>query len=135
MRDNQPDSLTCPHCGNSGKIYDLKGKTPQQNLKKCSKCRKEFTEKIGTIAEGSKLPVSVWVSAISVIGQQKGNPPKRKIVTQLVSELKISRPTATRIYNKIERQLLLFEVEDALEELVEQGRITKVPGCCYDIIP
>lgn len=69
------DGPTCPHCGNCGKVYALKGvrskpskKNPQgikrHGLKKCAECRKQFTVRIGTIFEESHIPLHKWLQAI-----------------------------------------------------------------------
>ena len=54
----------CPHCGNAENIYALKGRTTRPGLYKCSKCRKPFTAKIGTILEDSHISVRVWLQAV-----------------------------------------------------------------------
>ena len=41
-----PHGPVCPHCANSKKVYEIKGKRP--GLRTCGKCRKQFTVKIGT---------------------------------------------------------------------------------------
>lgn len=77
-----PEGPVCPHCGNVGKIYELKGvrskpskKNPEgverHGLKKCAECRKQFTVRIGTIFEESHLPLSKWLQAIYLMCSSK----------------------------------------------------------------
>lgn len=53
------DSITCPHCS-STKIYRFS----TRKLYKCGTCRKQFTVRVGTIFEDSKLPLQKWFLAI-----------------------------------------------------------------------
>lgn len=76
------DGPTCPHCGNCGKVYALKGvrskpskKNPEgierHGLKKCAECRKQFTVRIGTIFEESHIPLHKWLQAIYLMTSSK----------------------------------------------------------------
>ena len=69
-----PNGPVCPHCGNSERIYDLKGvrskpskKNPEgvvrHGLKKCGKCKKQFTVRVGTVFESSHIPLHKWFQA------------------------------------------------------------------------
>ncbi len=77
-----PDGPVCPHCGNCGKVYELKGvrskpskKNPEgverHGLKKCAECRKQFTVRIGTIFEESHIPLHKWLQAIHLMCSSK----------------------------------------------------------------
>jgi transposase-like protein len=39
------------------KIYEIKGRSARTGLKKCGRCRKQFTVKIGTVFESSHVSV------------------------------------------------------------------------------
>jgi transposase-like protein len=65
------DGKKCPHCGNTGKIYELKGKSARAGLNKCGECKKEFTVRIGTIFEDSKIPLHKWLQAFYLICSSK----------------------------------------------------------------
>jgi len=70
-----PKGPVCPHCG-SEKIYVL---APKPNSKrpvrpgvyKCGACRKQFTVRIGTIFEDSKIPLRKWLMAIHLMTSSK----------------------------------------------------------------
>jgi transposase-like protein len=49
----------CPHCNNP-KVYEYK----DGKLYKCAKCRKQFSAKVGTVFEGSKIPLTKWFITI-----------------------------------------------------------------------
>lgn len=59
-----PQGPVCPHCNHEGKVYRLTGKTSRPGLRKCAACRKQFTVRVGTIFEGSHIPLSKWLIAI-----------------------------------------------------------------------
>lgn len=54
------DEVTCPKCGVVGEAY----KYSDGRLFKCGACRKQFTVRVGTIFEDSKLPLQKWFLAI-----------------------------------------------------------------------
>jgi transposase-like protein len=59
-----PDGPVCPHCGGATSISKMNGKSTRIGTYKCYQCRKPFTVKIGTILEGSHLPLNLWLQAI-----------------------------------------------------------------------
>jgi|GEM_PF-48818 len=59
-----PNGPVCPHCGNGGPVYALKGKTTRIGLRKCAKCRKQFTVKVGTVFESSHIPLHKYLLAL-----------------------------------------------------------------------
>ena len=59
-----PDGPICSHCGNTERIYALKGKTTRIGLRKCGKCRKQFTVKVGTAFESSHIPLHKYLLAL-----------------------------------------------------------------------
>ncbi len=76
------DGPICPHCGGMDKAYALKGvrskpskKNPEgverHGLYKCGHCRKQFTVRIKTIFEESKIPLHKWLQAIHLMCSSK----------------------------------------------------------------
>ena len=43
-----PNGPICPHCGETGRIGRLNGKTTRIGLRKCYACKKPFTVRMGT---------------------------------------------------------------------------------------
>ncbi len=95
------DGVTCPHCGNCGKIYELKGvrskpskKNPEgverHGLKKCAECRKQFTVRVGTVFESSHVPLTKWLQAAYLMMRSK----KGISAKQLERTLEVTYKTA-----------------------------------------
>src|SRR3989338_2599647 len=62
-----PHGVQCPKC----RLWDvtrLKGRT---GLFQCRHCRKQFTVTVGTIFEGSHIPLSKWVAAFHLLCASK----------------------------------------------------------------
>lgn len=66
-----PNGAVCPHCKTTDKIYALNGKYDRPGLKKCGKCRKTFTVKVGTVYESSHIPVHKWLQATYLLSASK----------------------------------------------------------------
>jgi transposase-like protein len=74
----------CPHCGGEGYALVAKeeSKRPgRPGLKKCKVCRQQFTVRVGSVFEESKLPLGKWLMAMHLITSSKKG----------VSSLQISR--------------------------------------------
>jgi transposase-like protein len=65
------DGPECPHCGNVGKTYVLKGKRARVGLRRCKACRKDFTAKVGTVFESSHIPLHKWFQAVFLMASSK----------------------------------------------------------------
>lgn len=73
-----PTGVVCPHCQNkdSKPIYKIEpkanSKTPaRKGVHKCGACRKQFSVTVGTVFEGSHIPISKWLMAIFIICSSK----------------------------------------------------------------
>jgi transposase-like protein len=55
-----PDGPVCPHCGATDRIGAVTGKGARLGLKFCCRCRKQFRVTIGTLFEGSHVPLHKW---------------------------------------------------------------------------
>jgi transposase-like protein len=77
-----PHGPVCPHCGNNERIYALQGvrskpsKTNPEGvvrhgLKKCGKCRKQFTVRVGTVFESSHIPLHKWFQGAHLLCSSK----------------------------------------------------------------
>src|SRR5438874_10391327 len=65
-----PEGPVCPHCGvQDPKHYLLKSET--RKLWKCRACRKQFTVTVGTIFEGSHIPLQKWLLAFYLLCSSK----------------------------------------------------------------
>ena len=55
-----PRGPVCPHCGATDRIGAVTGKGARPGLKFCCRCRKQFRVTIGTLFEGSHVPLHKW---------------------------------------------------------------------------
>jgi len=58
-----PRGPVCPHCGAADRIGSVTGKGARAGLKFCCACRKQFRATIGTMFEGSHVPLHKWFQA------------------------------------------------------------------------
>lgn len=75
-----PNGVTCPHC-RRGKseckdVYRLEpkptSKSPgRKGLYCCAACRKQFSVTVGTVFEGSHIPISKWLMAMFILCSSK----------------------------------------------------------------
>ena len=80
-----PNGPVCPHC-DCTEAYKLTAKPDsdkpvRKGVYKCKECRKQFTVRIGTIFEDSKLPLCKWLMALHLLTSSKKG----------ISSLQISR--------------------------------------------
>lgn len=66
-----PNGPTCPHCGAVDRITSVNGKTARMGLKRCGHCKQQFTVKVGTILEGSHVPLTLWFQAAHLLCSSK----------------------------------------------------------------
>jgi transposase-like protein len=65
-----PDGPACAHCRAKG-VTRLGGAAAKRWLFQCNACRKEFSATVGTIFEGSHIPMRKWVIAIHLMCSSK----------------------------------------------------------------
>ena len=96
----------CPHCQYvSDKHYRLKTKGEYNG--KCRHCKKIFTVTVGTIFEGSHVPLDKWFYAIYVFLAHK----KGISSIQLSKDIGVTQKTAWFMLNRIRHNLLGKELE------------------------
>jgi len=71
-----PNKPVCPHCGVTGEAYKLEPKPrakthARKGVWKCGACREQFTVTVGTIFEGSHIPLHKWLAAIHLLCASK----------------------------------------------------------------
>jgi transposase-like protein len=80
----------CPHCGvvdsacyirrlNGSSRATRTGTQSQRRVRKCGTCRKQFSVLIGTIFQGSKIPVRTWLLVILELCSSKNGVSAREI--------------------------------------------------------
>src|SRR5689334_12857283 len=74
-----PKGAVCPHCKNDGQGKPISKLEPKPDSKSavrkgvyfCGACRKQFTVTVGTVFEGSHIPISKWLMAIFILCSSK----------------------------------------------------------------
>lgn len=90
----------CPHCGGVVRISAIKPnpeKRVRHGLKKCGQCKGQFTVRMGTIFEESKLPLHKWLQAIYLMCSSK----KGISAKQLERTLEVTYKTAWFLAHRI----------------------------------
>jgi transposase-like protein len=70
-----PNGPVCAHCGSSG-CYGLKARETSRvkvraGVYKCKTCWRQFSVTVGTVFEGSKIPLGKWLMAFFILGSSK----------------------------------------------------------------
>jgi len=115
-----PDGPVCPHCGEHGAYkltaHKTDSKRPmRKGVYKCCGCRKQFTVRVGTIFEESKLPLRKWLMAIHLMTSSK----KGVSSHQLRRELDVSIKTAWFLSHRIRECMQLEPMAGMLKGVVE----------------
>ena len=64
-----PNGPICPHCGGVDRITSVKG--GRIGLRRCGQCKGQFTCKVGTVFEDSKIPLHKWFQAAHLLASSK----------------------------------------------------------------
>jgi len=92
-----PKGPVCPHCRTFGRINKMKGKSTRIGTYKCYACRKPFTVKVGTVFQGSHIPLHIWLKAIFLLSSTK----KVIKINELRRVLEVSTRTAAFMAERI----------------------------------
>lgn len=106
-----PDGIRCAYkeCGHDKVFKFANGKTY-----KCAKCERQFSIKVGTIFEDSKIELKKWYAAIYLITSHK----KGISSIQLGKDIGVTQKTAWYMNHRV-RHSLGWDVEDKLSGVVE----------------
>lgn len=101
-----PDGPVCPHClADRSECKDVYRLTPKPGSKAparkglycCAACRKQFSVTVGTVFEGSHVPISKWLMAMFILCSSK----KSISANQLHRMLNITYKTAWFMAHRI----------------------------------
>jgi transposase-like protein len=68
-----PNGPVCPRCGEETRVKRLEGKSTSPGVVMCNPCRKPFSVTVGTVFEGSKIPLNKWLMDFRLMaGYKKG---------------------------------------------------------------
>ena len=97
----------CPHCQHT-KVYTIRG----GKILTCKGCRKQFTVRIGTVMEGSKIPLLKWLYAMYLVNIGR----KGISSIQLAKELGITQKSAWFLSHRLRAS---FEQKTTIEGVVQ----------------
>lgn len=114
-----PNGPVCPHC-QSTEAYRLTAKPDSKSpvrpgVCKCKKCRKQFTVRVGTIFEDSKLPIHKWLMAIHLMCAAKNGISSHELARQL----DITQKSAWFVCHRIREAMKLEPMAGMLSGTVE----------------
>jgi len=108
--------VVCPHCGRVDGHTKLQGKKHRPGVWKCNNgCAKQFSVTVGTVMEGSHLPIRTWLMAFSILCSAK----KGVSALQLQRQLGLgSYRTAWHLCHRIRFAMSQNPLKDLLEGVV-----------------
>lgn len=118
-RHHWPDGPVCPHCGAGERIYRITGRTARLGLLKCGLCRKQFTVRVGTLFEGSHIPLWKWLIAIYMMCSYS----QGVTASQLQRSLDISYKSAWSLCQRIRLAMLEEPLASRLAQTNEADKI------------
>src|SRR5690606_28063791 len=92
-----PDGPVCPKCGENHRVGKMGGKSTRIGAYKCYVCGKPFTVRVGTIFEGSDVPMNKWLQACYLLASSK----KGVSANQLHRTLRVTLRTAWFMAHRI----------------------------------
>jgi transposase-like protein len=96
-----PGGPVCPYCGATDRIGAVGGKAARVSLKFCCRCRKQFRATIGTLFEGSHVPLHKWFQAIFLLTASDSTISTRRLHLRL----EVTNKTASSMRHRIEGAL------------------------------
>jgi len=97
-----PNGPVCIHCGATDRIGAVTGKGARAGLKFCCSCRKQFRATIGTIFEGSHVPLYKWLQACFLLIAAKNS----ITAYRLHLHLEVTNKTAMGMIQRLERHIM-----------------------------
>src|SRR6516225_5041603 len=92
-----PNGPVCTRCGATDRIGAVTGRGARAGLKFCCRCRKQFRATVGTMFEGSHVPLHKWFQACFLLSAAPG------VISpyQLHLRLEVTNKTALGIVHRL----------------------------------
>ena len=115
-----PNGPVCTRCGATDRIGAVTGKGARAGLKFCCRCRKQFRATVGTMFEGSHVPLHKWFQACFLLSAAG------KVISsyQLHLRLEVTNKTALGI---VHRLAWMIERMDSSSYECSQGLASRSP--------
>lgn len=65
-----PNGAVCPRCEGQD-VYPLTGKKVRPGVYQCRDCRRQFTVTVGSVFEGTRIPLRDWLLVINKMASSK----------------------------------------------------------------
>jgi transposase-like protein len=114
-----PNGPVCPHC-KATEVYRLTAKAGSKRpvrpgVLKCARCRKQFTVRVGSIFEDSKLPLRLWLFAIHLMTSSKKGVSSHQIARELGITVKSAWFVTHRIREAMKKEPMAGMMSGQLE--------------------
>lgn len=114
-----PNGPVCPHC-KATEAYKLTAKSGstkpvRKGVYKCAACREQFSVRVGTIFEDSKLPLCKWLMAIHLMTSSKKGVSSHQIARELGITIKSAWFLTHRIREAMKREPMAGMLEGIVE--------------------
>ena len=119
-----PMGPVCPRCRAIQRATRMRGKSHRRGLHQCNRCRKPFTVTLGTIFEGSKIPLNKWFAAVYIIMTSK----KIVTATEIGRTLEVSYKTAWSMRERIRTALRNIDPVYLRVQKQRQGALLSIAG-------
>ena len=96
-----PNGPACSRCGATDRIGAVNGKGARAGLRFCCRCRKQFRATIGTMFQGSHVPLHKWFQACFLLGAAENG----ITAHQLHLRLEVTNRTALAIVHRVQEML------------------------------
>jgi transposase-like protein len=132
-----PDGAVCPHCGVIGEATRMESAEESETQLRdgvwnCRACRKPFSVTVGTIFEGSHIPLSKWLVAFYLFASSKKSLSALQLQRQLgLGSYRTAWHMAHRIQHAMENETHSAKLSGIVEadEVYIGGKIRKgTPG-------
>jgi transposase-like protein len=112
-----PHGPVCPHCRAQQRIYHSHGRGVREGVYRCNNCDRDFTVTVGTVMEGTHLPLRKWLMAIYLFTVAK----KGISAKELQGILEVTYKTAWYLSHRIREAIK----ENFSDRLGGDGRIVE----------
>jgi Transposase zinc-ribbon domain len=125
-----PKGPVCVRCGASDRIGAVTGKGARAGLKFCCRCRKQFRATIGTIFEGSHVPLHKWFQACFILSAAQTSVTAYKLHLHLEVTNKTALCMLRRLRGRIlsARQKSRFAASDRSAQLRSHAGVDPPPS-------
>ncbi len=108
-----PNGIVCPKCGSFGHINPVN----TRKLWWCGDCKRQFSIRIGTMFEGSRVSLAKWFSAIWLITSYR----KRISSHQLARDIGVTQKTALSLHRSIREAMTDLDSGGSPLAVMEKG--------------